>query len=118
MLCASALTACGGEAAREKEAAARAARLSHPEVRYGEKVSPALAFSLGFLPFGVAGMYVNDWKLAGTGLLWPFSVMWAPQKAYDAAIDINRSVFEQQLFNALEKPSEPGPRLKDEDDEP
>ena len=118
MICASVFTSCAGEAAREQEATARAARLGHPELRYSEKVSPATAFALGFLPFGVAGLYVDDTKLAASGLLWPFSMVWVPKMAHDEAVDINHAAFDGRLFDALEKKTTPPPRPNDEDDEP
>jgi len=92
----------------EQEAKARAARLGHPEVTYAEVLSPGTASALGFLPFGAAGLYVGDSKLAATGLLWPFSVLWMPGKAYSKAVDANDRDFESRLMRALEGSSGPG----------
>ena len=60
------------------------------------------ASALGFLPFGAAGFYVGDSKLAATGLLWPFSILWMPGKAYNKAVDANNRDFESRLMGALE----------------
>jgi len=97
------LAACSsGPSLRAQEADARAARLGHPEVAYEESVSPGTASALGFLPFGAAGFYVGDSKLAATGLLWPFSILWMPGKAYNKAVDANNRDFESRLMGALE----------------
>src|SRR5262245_11531568 len=87
---------------REQNANARAARLGHPEVAYSELLSPGPAAALGFLPFGAAGLYVGDSKLAATGLLWPFSILWMPGKAYNKAVEANDRDFEARLMRALE----------------
>ncbi len=94
-------------ARRQEEAEARAARLGHPEVKYMESVSPGTAFALGFLPFGAAGFYVGDSKLAATGFLWPFSVLWMPTKAADKAAEANDRDFESRMMRALESPDTP-----------
>jgi hypothetical protein len=93
---------------REQDANARAARLGHPEVAYTELVSPGTASALGFLPFGAAGFYVGDSRLAATGLLWPFSILWMPGKAYNKAVDANDRDFESRLMRALEGSNAPG----------
>ncbi len=94
---------CGSQTSRrQEEAEARAARLGHPEVKYTESVSPGTASALGFLPFGAAGFYVGDSKLAATGFLWPFSVLWMPEKAHSKAVDANDRDFEARLMSALE----------------
>ena len=92
---------------REQDANARAARLGHPEVAYTESLSPGTASALGFLPFGAAGFYVGDSRLAATGLLWPFSILWMPEKAYNKAVDANDRDFESRLMRALEGPNAP-----------
>jgi hypothetical protein len=92
---------------REQDANARAARLGHPEVAYTELLSPGTASALGFLPFGAAGFYVGDSKLAATGFLWPFSMLWMPGKAYSKAVDANDRDFESRLMRALEGSSAP-----------
>jgi hypothetical protein len=84
----------------------RAARLGHPEVRYQAELSPGLALTLGFLPFGVAGFYVDNTKLAASGLLWPFSMLWLPNMAYEAAIEVNDRAFERRLMEALQHESQ------------
>jgi hypothetical protein len=96
-----------GTSLRAQEANARAARLGHPEVAYTESVSPGTASALGFLPFGAAGFYVGDSKLAATGLLWPFSILWMPGKAYSKAVDANNRDFESRLMGALEGSTAP-----------
>lgn len=98
-------TACGPSLAQQhlNEANARAARLGHPEIVYAQNVSPARAFALGFLPFGVAGLYVDRSRLAASGLLWPFSIAWLPELAYQSAVDINDRNFELRMMNALEQ---------------
>jgi hypothetical protein len=88
---------------RQQEANARAARLGHPEVAYTESLSPGTAFALGFLPFGAAGLYVDNSKLAASGLLWPFSMLWMPKKAHDQAVDANDREFESRLMRSLER---------------
>ena len=90
-----------------EEANARAARVGHPEVRYQEELSPGLALTLGFLPFGAAGFYVHSTRLAASGLLWPFSMLWLPNMAYDAAITVNDQAFERRLMDAFERESQP-----------
>jgi hypothetical protein len=100
------LVGCGSQTAlRRQEAEARAARLGHPEMKYVESVSPGAAFALGFLPFGAAGFYVGDSKLAATGFLWPFSVLWMPTKASNKAVEVNDRDFESRMMRALESPS-------------
>jgi hypothetical protein len=89
-----------------EEANARAARVGHPEVRYQEELSPGLALTLGFLPFGAAGFYVHSTRLAASGLLWPFSMLWLPNMAYDAAIEVNDRAFERRLMDALQHESQ------------
>ena len=89
----------------EQESNLRAARLGHPEITYTEEASPALALSLGFLPFGLAGFYVHSTSLAASGLLWPFSMLWLPKMAYDAAVDLNHQNFEMRMMGGLEQKS-------------
>jgi hypothetical protein len=99
---------CGSQTSRrQEEAEARAARLGHPEVKYTESLSPGTASTLGLLPFGAAGFYVGDSKLAATGFLWPFSLLWMPEKAYNRAVDANDRDFEARLMNALEGAAPP-----------
>jgi hypothetical protein len=102
------LFALGCTLARQQaeQANTRAARLGHPEVRYQAELSPGLALTLGFLPFGVAGFYVDNNKLAAWGLLWPFSMLWLPNMAYDAAIEVNDRAFERRLMDALQRESQ------------
>ncbi len=96
-------SACASQAARQRdEAAARAARLGHPEIEYREKLSPRLALGLGFLPFGAGGFYVGERRLGASGLLWPFSMAWVPKMAYDAAIAANDRDFELRMMQVLE----------------
>lgn len=87
----------------EQESNERAARLAHPEVTYVEQVSPTRAFVYGFLPFGVGGFYVDHKWLGASGFLWPFSMIWLPKMAYDAAVDRNHENFEMRMMEALEK---------------
>jgi hypothetical protein len=101
------ISGCSARAERENEANARAARLGHPDLRYSEEISPETAFFLGFLPFGIGGLYVHKTSLAASGLLWPFSMLWMPKMAYDSAVDINQSNFKHRIMNALETPSTP-----------
>ena len=101
-------TACGlsTKAERdEQESNLRAAQFGHPEIQYTEEVSPAVALSLGLLPFGLAGFYVHSTSLAISGLLWPFSALWLPKMAYDAAVDLNHQAFEMRMMGALEQKS-------------
>jgi hypothetical protein len=105
----SVLLASGCTLARSEaeEANARAARLGHAEVRYDEELSPGLALALAFLPFGAGGLYVHRTRLAASGLLWPFSVLWLPEMAYNAAIEVNDQAFERRMMDALEGESRP-----------
>jgi hypothetical protein len=98
------LLAFGCTLARQQaeQANARAARLGHPEVRYQAELSPGLALALGFLPFGAGGFYVDRTRLAASGMLWPFSMLWLPKMTYDAAIEVNHQAFERRLMEALE----------------
>jgi hypothetical protein len=89
----------------EEESNLRATQLGHPEIKYTEEVSPAAAFSLGLLPFGLAGFYVHSTWLAASGFLWPFSTLWLPKMAYDDAVDRNRQAFEMRMMGALEQKS-------------
>jgi hypothetical protein len=67
---------------------------------------------MGFLPFGAAGFYVGDSRLAATGLLWSFSILWMPGKAYNKAVDANDRDFESRLMRALEGSNAPGDSLE------
>ena len=105
------LAGCGTTAAdrARTEAVTRAGRLGHPEIEYREVWSPGTAIFLGLVPFGAGGLYVRDRWLAGSGLLWPFSMAWVPRMAYGQAIELNDSDFEFRMMQALEQRSEPTP---------
>jgi len=88
---------------------AEAAKANRPEIHYENYRDPDHALILGFLPFGVAGFYVNRPGLAVSGFTWPISMIWVPSMAYSTAQRRNYEEFRQRILALRQELSPPAP---------
>ena len=88
---------------------AEAARAGHPEIRYEKHYDPDHARALGFLPFGIAGFYVDRPGLAVSGFTWPISLIWVPAKAYSVAQQRNYDELRENILALRQQLAPPAP---------